>query len=343
MEQGKMKSLDFRRYVLGICAATMLLAGCGGSQPSIGAAGAMAQAEAVGTHAEPGRSWMLPGASGEDLLYAPVPDSDVVDVFSYPNGKLVGTLTGFDYPLGECVNTAGDVWIVNGGDANRGSSSIVEYAHGGTSPIATLTGMGEYPNACSVDPKTGNLAVTSLYPASIAIFAEAQGYPTIYTDSNMQYMEYCVYDNKSNLYVGGVLGAFALGRFLSRSGTFTAITIPHDSGKQTIKSGASLQWDGKYLVIAQKPGLGTDTVYRLRASGNSVSFVGSFRIRGVRRPFGQPWIQNNTITFNHTGGCCSRVDLWPYPRGGKPTRVIELGRASGYEWQPGVAVSLGTK
>jgi hypothetical protein len=39
-------------------------------QPPIGAPGAMPQGHAIATHAERGKSWMLPEAKTEDLLYA---------------------------------------------------------------------------------------------------------------------------------------------------------------------------------------------------------------------------------------------------------------------------------
>lgn len=60
-----MKSLGFGRYALSICAAAVMLAGCGGSQPSIAGPGAMPQAFASATHADRGKSWMLPEASYE--------------------------------------------------------------------------------------------------------------------------------------------------------------------------------------------------------------------------------------------------------------------------------------
>jgi len=50
-----------------------MLSGCGGSQPPIGTPGAMQQTSAIATHAERGKSWVLPEASGEDLLYASTP------------------------------------------------------------------------------------------------------------------------------------------------------------------------------------------------------------------------------------------------------------------------------
>ena len=83
-----MKSLDFSRYVLGVCAAVAMLAGCGGSQPPIGTPGAMPQTSALATHADRGTSWMLPDAKSKDLLY--VGDIYDVTVYSYPQGKLEG-------------------------------------------------------------------------------------------------------------------------------------------------------------------------------------------------------------------------------------------------------------
>jgi hypothetical protein len=50
-----MKSADFGSCA-GICVAAALLARCGGSQPPIGAPGAMPQTSAIAVHAERGGS-----------------------------------------------------------------------------------------------------------------------------------------------------------------------------------------------------------------------------------------------------------------------------------------------
>jgi hypothetical protein len=65
-----MRNLDFGRYMLSRCMAAALLAGCGGSQPPIGAPGATAQVKGESLQ-RPARlgSWMKPGTSGQDLLY----------------------------------------------------------------------------------------------------------------------------------------------------------------------------------------------------------------------------------------------------------------------------------
>jgi hypothetical protein len=84
-----MKSLGLNRYALAIGAAAALLGGCGGSQPSLGAPGAMPRNPAIATHADRGKSWMLPEAKSEGLLY--IADAcGGLCISTYPAGKLVG-------------------------------------------------------------------------------------------------------------------------------------------------------------------------------------------------------------------------------------------------------------
>jgi hypothetical protein len=47
-----MRSLDLNRFALSVCVATVMLAGCGGSQPPIGAQGAMPQSAARKTSSQ---------------------------------------------------------------------------------------------------------------------------------------------------------------------------------------------------------------------------------------------------------------------------------------------------
>jgi hypothetical protein len=158
---------DSSRYVLGICAAVVLLAGCGsGSQsqlaPSapfqqssaqsrlgqlaggvVNTAGGLPSAGIVPLHYRPnaGRSWMSPDAAKtKDLLYVSNLDSNTVNVYSYPNDKPMGTLTAdFSGPDGICVDNKNDIWVVNNSPTGSIPYSVVEYKHGGKTPIATLT------------------------------------------------------------------------------------------------------------------------------------------------------------------------------------------------------------
>ena len=133
-----MKSLGLSRYALAIGAASALLAGCsalplGSAQGKLalddtvpsGTRGAISQTFALKTRTERGTSWMLPEATMQSLLY--VSDAsyydydDYVYVYSYPEGSLVGTLTGFTRPRGLCANKAGRVFVTDSdaGEAGR--------------------------------------------------------------------------------------------------------------------------------------------------------------------------------------------------------------------------------
>jgi hypothetical protein len=115
---------------LSICAVAALLAGCG-SRPPIGAPGAMPQAAAIAAHADRGKSWMLPGTSSENLPYLTFGCGGTC-VVSYPDGKLVGTLSGVG-DAGPCADGNGNIYIPQ-------QAQLQEYAHGGTTPLATFRG-----------------------------------------------------------------------------------------------------------------------------------------------------------------------------------------------------------
>ena len=142
-----MMSREPSRFALSGCIAAALLAGCGGSQPPIGAPGAMPQTSAIATHADRGKSWMLPEAKSEDLLYVSA-YSDVL-VYTYPGGKQVGDLKGFTSAAGECVDSKGNVFIT--AFKPRGAN---EYAHGGTKRIGHFQA-DAIPLACAINPKSG--------------------------------------------------------------------------------------------------------------------------------------------------------------------------------------------
>jgi hypothetical protein len=128
------------RYALSLSAAAALLAGCGGSQPPIGASGAMPQLRVGTPHAGHGTSWMLPEAKGVDLLYVSYPQGPGVYVYSYPKGQEVGEITGFTsgyYPQGLCTDRSGNIFVTAVQGASGNASAIYEYAHGGNTISVT--------------------------------------------------------------------------------------------------------------------------------------------------------------------------------------------------------------
>jgi hypothetical protein len=260
-----MKSLDFSRYALCSCMAAAMLAGCGGSQPPIGAPGAMPQTSTNATHAERGKSWMAPDASTQDLLY--IAANQLVVVYSYPQGKLEGTLRHFYLADDACVDKKGDVYI-----PNLGTYHFFEYAHGGKKRLKDIdvpTGA----TGCSIDPTSGNLAVAgSTDPSNggVAIYKNARGTPTYYTDSAFYEYYFCGYDDKGDLFVDGQTypggsGDGALAELPKGGSQLETISMD-----QTIEWPGKVQWDGKHITVEDPTAA---SVYQFSISGSQATEV----------------------------------------------------------------------
>ncbi len=229
-----MKSAVSVRCVFIASAAGAMLAGCGGQAQVTPPSQLLQSVQHPGpssnvfTRPVRGHAWMDPSAKKKRLLYTTDDSTNDVYVYTYPGGKLVGTLTGFAEPAGECTDKHGNVWIVN-----LEASNLIEYAHGGTVPIATLGDPNEYPYGCSVDKQTGNLAVSNFEApgggyGSLAIYSHASGTPSIYSDSpTLATVRSTCYDDQGNVFVDGTntSGAFAFAELPAGSGSFTNITL----------------------------------------------------------------------------------------------------------------------
>jgi hypothetical protein len=318
-----MTTSEFYRRTFSICATAAILAGCSVlrqaqdyTQPPLGAPSVRLQTHAIGTRADRGESWVLPQARSDDLLYVSDIGTDDVLVFSYPQGALVGTLSGFDNPFGLCVDVKGDVFIANGS-----ADTVVEYAHGGKTPIATLN-LGTSTQACSVDEHTGDLAVvTPSY--GIAIFKHAKGTPTKYSGQEGSNFTFCGYDGSSNLFIDGGIGSEpAFWELAKGSETLTNLTIQNDPFVDGYGP-AQIQWDGRDVAI-ENPFHAS--IVRVRFSGPTGTVVGTTQLRRSAREMARlSWIQGNVVIvpwYYDEGRAIPRVVFTNYPRGGKGTEVI---------------------
>jgi len=281
--------------------------------------------------AESSQSWMVPATQASGLLYAS--NGAVVWVFSYPQGVLFGKL--------ELDGTGGNLCSDNYGNVFMplySRAEILEYPHGGSRPIAILSSpTGYYPYACSVDPTTGNLAVTTNQsgpgsPGNVAIYPGAQGTPTVYADADMQSYYYCGYDNRGDLFVdGGGRSAFA--ELPSGSATFVNIGIKRVKKHPGF---GQVQWDGGYITLADPR---AREIHRLQISGSKGVIFGTTHFEGgVDREGWQSWIQSGTVIVP-AGALGSEVGFWNYPAGGKRTRTIH---GFGKPGIVGVTVSVST-
>jgi hypothetical protein len=317
-----MNHLNFSRYAIGVCAAIAMLPGCSGSQMPINPPGA------TGAHPDLSSSWMAPDARNRDLLYVSDIGTYDVYVYSYPKGELKGTLTGFSGPEGECVDEKGHIFITN-----YSASNILEYAHGGTSPIATLSDPGYYPLSCSVDPTTGDLAVTNYRTTgsgegNVAIYKHAKsGRPVYYRVRVINAMGFCSYDNAGNLFVDGSTSgnAFAFAELPSGGTSFEKISL-----NQKIGFGGGVQWDGTHVAVADRD---TNVIYQFAISGTKGNEVGSTPLIGAS-DVNQFWIEDPNVIGADPGA--ANVMFWNYPAGGSRTKTI-----GGLVEPVGVTVSRG--
>jgi len=336
-----MRILSVIHYTLGVCAAAAVLAGCsslsqsplspsGPPGPNPQSLGGLQTFDVSGlANRDRRRSWMSPNVRKGALIYISDRGTNEVYAYSYKTKVLVGTLTGFNNPDGLCVDNAGDVFITE-----YDAADIIEYAHGGTTPIATLSDAGEKPMGCSIDAKTGNLAVTNFQDTShgsgnVAIYQAASGTPTIYADPSIYNYLYCVYDGKGNLYVDGKTynGLDSFAELPRNSATFTDITL-----NATINYAEDIQWKHGELVVGNtyqnnqiywfkiKNGIGTEVGYPAALTHGY----------GVL----QFWIGGKVLIGALPA--YPNVSFWNYPAGGLPIYDIAFGSGS---YPVGVTVS----
>jgi|SRR5580700_8752580 hypothetical protein len=272
-----------------------------------------------------GPSWMARAAKAGDLLYLSDVKTNAVDVYSFPRGRLVGTLTAFGEPRSECSDGAGDVWI-----ADIGGYDVIEYPHGGSAPIVALSTPGA-PLGCSVSPVTGDLAVTSnANGAILSVFHYGKDRrwrdPQVYGDSGFRASDFCGYDARGNLFLDGrdKAGSFRLAELARGARKLTNIAV-----SQKFNRPGQVQWDGTYLAVGDAGGA-PSKIYQFSVSGQKATEAG-FTTLGRATSVRQFWIEGSHVI----GPDFSKdVGFWQYPAGGSATKILR--RVHGF----GATVSL---
>jgi hypothetical protein len=337
-------------HAIAVGAAGLLLAACGGSgaglTPSSTAAGPAAAnlpaSLAMGMAGSPGRasrsnlkrSWMSPQAKHvHPLLYSSDALTDEVYVYA-ANGKsdkVLGELTGFNEPYGMCADKAGNVYVTN-----MQAKNILEYAHGGTTPINTINDAYGDPGGCSVNPQTGDLAVTNFEGGTsgygnLVVYANASGSGTEFQTGSYALVYAPVYDNHGNLFfemIDLANRAVTVYELPSGASSLVAVTLP--SGI-TIHSPSGATWDGKYVGITdeQYENGEDEGVYRLSMSGSTATLVGQASYDDNCYYTYSTTIQPIVYKGKFIGGnnyCyyanLYHIDYWNYENGGNPIRYI---------------------
>ncbi len=288
----------------------MLIAGCGVSQSGLAAMPHGITADA--------REHPASGSSG-DLLY--VTSVPYLTIMSYPEGKIVARISG-DYGNSEVCSDPnnGNVFVVNG-------VNIDEYAHGGTTPIATLTPpSGQALDGCAVDATTGNLAALTYQQEGspgVLIWPKAQGNPTWYSEKRFRsFAGSLVYDGSGNLFWNGTnrYERFRLLELQAGHTEFKVIEYPRGTFDFAVYPPA-LQWDGRYLVFQENEYSGYgNALYQVRVTGHQCNIVKTLRL--LRQSMDRNFELRGGLLFGfykrqrHFSN--DAVAVWHYPEAGKP-------------------------
>jgi hypothetical protein len=353
-----MKVADSRNSTLTACVASAMLAACNSASPF--AAGPPGPAQASGqpgvrahslaywsslitseqltpsAGSGNGRSWMRRDAKKSDLLYVgdtPSVGSGVVDIYNYKNPNvngLLGQLTGFSDTDGLCSDSAGNVYITN-----EYANEVVEYAKGGTDPIKTFK-VGRKPVGCSVDPTTGNLAVSAIAGTygpgscgSVWIFPQGKNAPaTLYRAPNICHYFPPGYDDKGILYVEGTNGsmnATGMAKLPEGSRRFKKLAL---SGF-TIGFPGNVMWSGNYLAAfdLNYKGTGSEAMYNIMVEGSTATLVSTTVLSFPACAAGSGnlmWVMGKKIVGGPVNGdsCLNQFYYWNSLEGGDPKKTI---------------------
>jgi len=304
--------------------AVLAMAGCASSPLSVAAPSSQSMSAERPNHRH---VWMDVSAKKLDLLYISEADGEVT-VYTYWQHTLVGELTDFDQPEGECVDKAGDVYITD-----AAAERIYEYAHAGTKPLREIDDAPYAPYGCSVATSTGDLAVANeagnASQGNIAIYPNASGTPTYYTDKSISDFRGCAYNSGGDLLAsddqpGSSVSSFAW--FPTGGGRLINVDLPGPSSSWTWKNVTGIQWDGKYWVIDDyQP-------YRVSVIDGQGYYIGFTALQASGGTAGPFWIYNDDPTEQGTQvvGVFSEpsrdyVYYWDYPGGGAPIAEIWKG------------------
>jgi sugar lactone lactonase YvrE len=208
-----MKGLNLGRYALSSCVATALLAGCGASQPPIGASAVFengAEDRITMQRSKPSRLALLeadPGAPDSYKVSGPLlfvtntnGNSFRGGVAIYDakarNGRPIATITkSVNQLAGDCVDRDGTLYVASEFDG------ISEYALGTTKPFKKITKGISNPAFCTIDGH-GNLWVTNMARVpNVSEYLKGASKPRIRITKGLVDPDGVAIDHADNLYV----------------------------------------------------------------------------------------------------------------------------------------------
>lgn len=289
--------------------------------PSLAAIGAP-----VPVQSDDAPSRMARVSSRQPLLYVSDAYRNRVQVYDYPTGQHVGTLTGFRDPQGECVDTSGNVYV-----ANLQRADVLVFHHGAGSPFKTLQDPGEYPGDCAVNAN-GRVVVSNIYgtnggPGSISIYDNGATSPTHVYYPSVGSVYFVGYNGSGTLFLDAIddLNNVSFAK-MTPSGHFTVIPITGGtiSFPGAVKEGPG----GAYMAVGDQSESGT--IYHVSEAGAILGKTTLDKACDVV----QFTIRNGKVVAPNVCDSLANTKLYPYPAGGSPILTL-----TGFQEPIGSAIS----
>lgn len=194
-------------YALSISVTAGLLAGCGVSQPSIGAPGTMPRSHPVATDKLAGeRPATVPikYETTSPLLYVTNFNPEYSQVVVYKANAaddpqpIAVIKEGLSEPAGDCIDGDGTLYVANQG------GWVSEYALGETIPLRIITEGIDSPAFCAIDAH-GNLWVTNIGPPSVVEYLKGSTTPHASISNGLSAPDGIAIDRAGNFYVGNLV------------------------------------------------------------------------------------------------------------------------------------------
>jgi hypothetical protein len=273
------------------------------------------------------KSWISPNYHKRALIYASDYTLGTVDIYDYATTKEIGQITGLDYPYGQCVDKAHNVYVVD-----FGTAGIYEYSHGAINYFNYANDNYGYPIGCAVNPTNGDVAVANFQgfnytTGGIVVFKGGlKGKQKFYTQPSLYYAWPPGYDGNGNLFVEGY----------DESETATALEkLPHDGKNLKILTGVSfgypagVQGDGDTILAADQGynGSFTTAIYKLSTSGSTAHVTHTSVLTDDcaastdDMDSAQPFAYKGRVLAGN-GYCLDRFGYWSLTYGGNPLKLI---------------------
>ena len=235
------------------------------------------RADGTGHAASPAsKSWIEPAAKRGPLLYVSNDGAPGVTIYANTGGDsfaLVGELFGFRSPGGECVDGKGNVFVTD-----TPAKVTYEYARGTILPKAVVPDPDGEPYACSIDPKSGRLAVSNFEdpngaePGNVVVYPSLTGTPQQYADPHLNIPLFCAFDRKGNLYVSALDSSYhgVLSELPKNASIFTIFTVTGGS----INEPTGVLWHGSQLLVGDLYDPKT-SIRQISISGSTANIVGT--------------------------------------------------------------------